>query len=139
MSAVSSSSTQLSKPITSQDPTYLFQTVKGSNEHMDYVAQVFKQQIVPLYGDQSRALEKIRESRDRRCQLLYEGQIPVGILVYKKTPNDEFRRYNIKNSLEVKSLFVIDPEKNSGRGIGSRLVEKVIDVAKRQLALSIAL
>lgn len=92
MSTVSSSSTQLSKPITSQDPTYLFQTVKGSNEHMDYVAQVFKQQIVPLYGDQIRALEKIRESRDRRCQLLYEGQIPVGILVYKKTPNKKRQR-----------------------------------------------
>jgi|GEM_PF-689708 len=103
-------------------------------QRMDILSEIFQRILTPLYGSQDKAIEQINVSKDRKCYLLYEGDIPSGILVYKTDPSNEFAEYGVKNSIEIKSLFVDHSLKNSGRGLGSNLVDKLKDkVAKLRL------
>jgi ribosomal protein S18 acetylase RimI-like enzyme len=108
-----------------------FQKVSKSDEGFAFVEQYFRSVIEPLYGDQSKALEKIGAGKDRTCELLFDEQHdPEGMLVYKNAPTEEFACLGAQNALEIKTLFVINAGKNSGRGVGSQLLEKVVSVAK---------
>ncbi|PWU15671.1 MAG: hypothetical protein C5B45_01860 [Chlamydiae bacterium] len=111
--------------------------VIGSVERLKLLREVFKKTLEPLYGSQEAALGKIEKGKDRTCTLLLNGEQPVGVLVHKNALSDEFQAFGISNSLEIKSLFLVDPEKNSGNGIGSALLDKVIAVAKELHAKSI--
>jgi GNAT superfamily N-acetyltransferase len=113
-----------------------FATV-STGETMALVEQLFKEVITPLYGDQTDALRKIKEGTDRKCKLLYHLDQPVGVIVYKTALSNEYEAYGIKNSLELKTLFVIDAKNNSGKGIGKQLVDKVIKIARKLHASSI--
>jgi ribosomal protein S18 acetylase RimI-like enzyme len=87
---------------------------------------LFHKVIEPLYGDQSSALLKIAKAEDRTCEVLLADDTILGIVVYKNFPISEFA----DNSLEIKTLFVVDAENNSHKGIGSKLVQRVEEVAK---------
>ncbi len=89
-----------------------------------------KEVLGPLYGPQEDALNKIALGKDRTCFLLYETD-PVGVIAFKTVLSDEFAEYKIHQSIEIKSLFVTDPEKNSRRGFGPMLLQKVIDEVKK--------
>lgn len=105
---------------------------QNNDENFKFVEQYFSSVIEPLYGNQSQALEKIKSGKDRTCELLFdEEQKPIGILVYKHLPTDEFSSLGAPNALEIKTLFVINADKNSGKGIGSQLLGKVLNVAKQ--------
>lgn len=57
--------------------------------------------------------------------------------MYKSRPTDEFSSYGILNSFELKTLFVIDAEENSGKGYGRRMMEHVIFQAQKNNLSSI--
>ncbi len=46
-------------------------------------------------------------------------------------------QYGIENSLEMKSMFVFDVEKNGGFGYGSSLFKRILEVSRQYNALSI--
>lgn len=108
--------------------------VDGNSSYYPKVAQFFEEVIAPLYGDQTAALNKIAQAKDRICEVLVEKadsqEQVVGIVVYKNFPVEEFTSYGIASALEIKTLFVVNPEKNSGRGIGSQLINQVFHQAK---------
>lgn len=107
-------------------PNRTFYQVGGKHqEKMEVLTEIFHRILTPLYGSQDKAIKQIKESLDRKCFLLYEDQIPVGVLVFKTVLSNEFAEFGIKNSIEIKSLFVDQSAQNSGRGLGSTLVDKV--------------
>lgn len=92
------------------------------------LAPIFKNVLEPLYGDQTSALNKIKQGEDRICLLAQNDQgEPVGVLQYKTILSNE---YGLDNSLEIKSLFVVEPGSNSGKGIGSALLDTAIKAAQ---------
>lgn len=66
-----------------------------------------------------------------------EEKNPIGLLLYKNNPTDEFARYDVKRSLEIKTLTLFDPDKPSikGQGWGTKLVEKCFALAREKNAL----
>lgn len=98
------------------------------------VRRVFEKNLAPLYGNQERALSQIVKGGDRKCELLMDGKKAVGLIVYKRDPQNEFERHGIVNSLELKTLIVIDPKENSGKGYGSILANRVGEVAREAFA-----
>lgn len=110
-----------------QEPNREFVVVNNSTpDLMKVVAEIFHRILTPLYGNQDKAIGQIALSTDRVCHLLLENNTPVGVLVYKTSPSDEFQEFGVEKSIEVKSLFVDDAGKNSGKGLGSTLVTKLI-------------
>lgn len=109
-----------------------FQEVGGRHlEHFPVLAKIFHRILTPLYGSQDKALEQIRSGFDRKCFLLYEEEVPVGVLVFKTVLSNEFERYGIRDSIEIKSLFLDQSVNNSGRGLGSALIDKVKEEASK--------
>lgn len=107
-------------------PRKFFYPVGGEHlEKMGVISEIFNRILTPLYGSQDKAIEQIRESKDRKAFLMYEEEVPVGVLVFKTVLSDEFAQQNIRKSVEIKSLFVDQSSQNSGRGLGSALVDKL--------------
>jgi hypothetical protein len=78
------------------------------------VVSAFETVIAKIYGDQTAALTKIfQHNSDRRTWIVEANKQPVGLVVFKSTPDDE---YNVGyESLEIKTL-VITGKKNCGCG-----------------------
>lgn len=91
---------------------------------------IFKEILEPLYGSQDKALSQIWEGKDRTGYLLYEGEVPVGVIVFKTILSDEFQKVGVEKSIEIKSLFLVDAKKTSGRGVGTILLNKIVSVVK---------
>lgn len=103
-------------------------------ERMGVVADIFHRILTPLYGSQDKALDQIARGEDRSCFLLYEEHVPVGVLVFKTVLSNEFEPFGVTDSIEVKSLFVDHAVQNSGKGLGSALVDKLkTEVARLSL------
>ncbi len=108
-----------------------FEPVRKDPKKMEIVKGIFQNILTPIYGPQNSAVEKIERAQNRTCRLLYEGASPKGLLVHKDQPSNECTQYGgVPNSLEIKTLLVIDPEKNSGKGFGSQLLSRVFDKAR---------
>jgi hypothetical protein len=100
----------------------------GGGDNLDLmkdVQKIFDEVLEPLYGSQKKALRQIEDSSDRILWILHHNLIPVGVLQYKTIPSNEFEMYGIRNSIEVKSLFVCNPTENSGKGYATQLLEKL--------------
>lgn len=108
-----------------------FHVSSASPQSMNVLTRIFEQILTPLYGSQKKALEQIGKGEDRTCFLLYEQNRPVGVIAFKTILSDEFKEFNVENSIEIKSLFVVDSSQNSGKGIGSQLFQKVEEEADR--------
>jgi hypothetical protein len=80
------------------------------------------------------ALQKIVKGRDRECEVLVDktSRKVLGILVYKTAPSMEYIQYGARNALELKTLFVVNPAKNSGKGIGSELENRINEIAREK-------
>lgn len=103
-----------------------FIQVDGSEpEKFEMLSEIFHRILTPLYGSQEKALRQIKEGLDRKCFLLYEGKQAVGVLQFKTILSDEFSDLGVSRSIEIKSLFVDHSVNNSGRGLGSALVDKL--------------
>ncbi len=73
----------------------------------------FKQFIEPLYADQSAALKKIVDAVDRKCEILFVNDQPVGFIVYKTSLQSEF---GLESAFELKTLLLFDALANVGLG-----------------------
>lgn len=104
----------------------MFYLVGGSDlEKFRVLTEIFHRILTPLYGSQDKALEQIKEGKDRVCYLLYDEETPVGVLVFKTVLSNEFAEFGITDSIEIKSLFLDHSANNSGKGLGSSLVDKL--------------
>lgn len=112
-------------------PVREFRHVIGNSSYMKDLIEIFNRILEPLYGSQADALNKIRLGKDRTCFILYEGEIPVGVIAFKIDLSDEFAKQGVQKSIEIKSLFVVNSESNSGRGLGSVLLNKVVEEADK--------
>lgn len=81
---------------------------------------IFAEVLVPLYGDQSVAIDKILHGEDRVCYLAYDDRAdrdcstPIGVLCYKTGLTQD-------KLVEIKSLFLNNSGTTSGKGYGSEL------------------
>lgn len=125
-SASASSSSGYEAPEMIDRPIRSFYRVGGDYlEKMDVISEIFHRILTPLYGSQDKAITQIRESSDRRCFLMCENEMPAGVLMFKTVLSNEFAEFGIQNSIEIKSLFVDNAAQNSGKGLGSALVDKL--------------
>ena len=100
-----------------------YRVSRKTPSRLQVITEIFNRVIEPLYGSQTQALRKIEESDDRFAYLMYEGEEgPVGVLVFKTKVSNAHANLGIVNSIGIKSLFLVNPEKNSGRGLGSALL-----------------
>lgn len=104
---------------------------------LDTVKKVFEERIKPLYGDQSNAVKQILERKDRRAELLVDDsnkKLHVGLIVYKKKLQNEF----FNNTLELKTLLLVKPERHSRQGYGKMLLDRVTKIAKELNAAGVS-
>ena len=107
------------------------------NKNLDLlykIAGYFDKMIKPYYGNQSKSLQKIFAAKDRECKILCNDQEDVGLVIYKTSLINEYTHLNISDAIEIKTLFVINPELNSGKGYASLLLSVVINYAKSKKA-----
>ena len=108
------------------DQTCFVKASCGSS-HWKTVKNAFKKMIEPIYGNQNNAIGKIKEGTDRTCEVMLNYENPMGIIVYKNSLQHE---YELENALELKTLFLFNPDKNSGHGFGSRLFQRIDEIAQ---------
>lgn len=120
--------------------SYHFETVTRDTPFFVGVSHEFNQVIAPIYGDQTTALNRIAAAVDRTCEVLINDSTKemAGILVYKNEPTDEFLEFEAPKALEIKTLFVVNAATQSGRGIGTKLIDRIKEVASAQKFQSIA-
>lgn len=104
-----------------------FKVVDKSCVEFSMVSKVFNERIAKLYGSQAEALQKIGESSDRLCEMLFVDSEPKGIIVYKKALQDD-------KALELKTLCLLEPDKESKKGYGTILLDRVMESAARRKA-----
>ncbi len=130
MTTRTSSSTRSSKVTNPKKSTasdhITFIKVNFDSSHFETVQKFFKKMLAPIYGDQSKAIAQIKSSIDRTCEIMFKYDNPVGLIVYKNKLQNE---YGLENALELKSLFLLNPIKNSGQGYGSKLFQRVESIA----------
>ncbi|MCI0381628.1 MAG: hypothetical protein L0207_01040 [Chlamydiae bacterium] len=97
--------------------------------YFEIVTSAFKKLIEPIYGDQSESLAKIKRGKDRICELMFSYENPVGLVVYKNKLQNE---YGLDRAMELKTLFLFNPEKNSGKGFGSSLFQRIDEIAEEK-------
>lgn len=132
---ITTTTSSLSTRSVSTNPSLCFKPVlgEGREQRLEIVRHFFNTILDRIYGSQASALAKIETlPSDRTCRLMYDGKIPVGLLVVKKAPTDEF----FLNSLEIKTLAVLNTAP-SRRGYGSALLNKAEEIAKEAQANSI--
>ncbi len=98
------------------------------------IVSAFKKYIEPVYGSQKSAILKIKKGVDRQCEIMFSYSNPIGVLVYKNCLQAE---YGLKEALELKSLFLLNADKNSGKGFGSILFERMDEIAQQMQARAI--
>ena len=113
-------------------PTPSFRIVDDQCKHFPNVVSTFNERIRPIYGSQESALEKVGKGQDRVCEMLFDNGAPKAFIVYKKAVNTQ--DVPSKKTLELKTLIVMNPEVDSGKGYGSILAARVEQVAKDRLA-----
>lgn len=93
----------------------------------EHVRTFFNQEIAPLYGDQLKALNKIFMGVDRTCEVLVstDDKEELGIIVHKDALTSEFVDLGFDQAFEIKTLVVINSEKNSGKRIASHLLHRI--------------
>lgn len=101
----------------------------------------FNTRIRSLYGGQTKALKKIASGIDRACLILASHHNPLGLLLYKLNPTNEFAQYGVRSSLEVKTLALLNAEnpKIKGKGLGKKLLEKCYSLALAKCASGVHL
>ncbi len=125
-----------SLPQRNQEPSreqFFFKTLsKNDQELILILEEYFSEKIEPLYGNQSEFIRKIKEGKDRVCEFIFYGQKVCGIVIYKNHTSDEFADFGLKNSLEIKTIFLIDQKaKTAGlflRYLLSRVAQYAIKI-----------
>lgn len=110
-----------------------FKSVRRYPERMAIVLKVFQQ----LYKEPNAALKKIEAGEDRTCRLLYQDTTPKAVVVYKDIPSDDYKRYGSGNSIEIKVHRLLDPKRDSGKGLCTELLQHVLSFARSRHASAV--
>lgn len=110
---------------------YEFVVADEKSEHFKLVKKIFINKLETKYGSQGFNLDRFKSGRNRRCEVLLKDDRPIGLIAYLTRLEDV---HGLSNSFEVKNLYVIKPKKNSGKGYGTLLLERVIKLANRKHA-----
>lgn len=115
-----------------------FKPIRGNPARFNIISQSFREVLEPLYGPQKSALDKVAAGHDRRCRLAVEpdGQ-PCGVLVYKTGISNEMAKYGIKDSIEIKTLYLINAAVNSGKGYAGEMLSYIVKKASDMRAASV--
>ena len=108
-----------------------FLLISRINPYAGIVTKLFQGRIAQIYGEQTLPLGRIFRNNDRACELLFDEEHPVGCIVYKLKVTNEFEREGIHDSLEIKTLVVINFQKQSRKGYGSFLEARIAEKAKQ--------
>ncbi len=111
-------------------PSISFQVIDRFCPSFTSVCSAFERLIVPIYGRQDRAIAAIGAGEDRLCEMLLVNGEPKGLLVYKK----EVTR---KSELELKTLCLLEPARDSRLGYGSLLYTRLTEIARTRGAAKI--
>lgn len=114
-----------SYPINYSLPTQFYEVGGEHQEKMEEVRAIFARIMVPVLGKHQEDLENIRLANGRKSFLLYENQRPIGLLVLKTLPTKKYSQHNITESLKLKYLLIVNPPKNPGLQIGTKLLNKM--------------
>jgi hypothetical protein len=114
--------------------------VDRSRSLFSRIYDYFIHQIAPLYGDQKSSLAKIYDGSDRICELFQDSvsKEDLGLIVYKTTLSNDLADIGLYNTLEIKTLFVVNTKINSGRRIASTMLLRIAEYALSHSAQSIA-
>ena len=123
MASITSSSQAAPTPA----PNLTFSVIDRDCREFRLVISAFNDLIASIYGSQEDPLAKIGRGSDRLCEMLYDAGVPKGLIVYKKALNS-------RGALELKTLVVLKPTEDSGRGYGSMLIKRVEEVAQSRMA-----
>ncbi len=110
-----------------------FSVIDSSCQDFELIQQAFETLIKPVYGAQTAALNKIGAGHDRLCEGLYVDGRLTGMLVYKKQITARGQ------GLEIKTLALINPRHESGKGLGSVLFDRAVTVARQRKATNLCL
>jgi len=114
-----------------------FYPVKGNDsKYLPSIKNLFENSVESLYKDQASTLEKIARGEDRNSELLIRGKYPEGLVIYKTEPSDEYSNYGVKESLEIKTLVVCDPNANSSSYLKTALLKRVDQYANNKKILN---
>lgn len=108
-----------------------FVKISVDSTYLVAVERCFSDIVTPIYGNQQEALKKIKDGKDRACEIMLANDSPRGFIVYKSSLQDE---YGIHNGFELKTLLLLDPFNDSRNGWGSQLFRRVDDIAYRKKA-----
>lgn len=103
---------------------------EGREERFKVVQDLFTRFIVPMYGPQEDFIKKIQSGEDHVCRLLYNRDVPVGLIVFKRALSNQYSLHKVMDSLEISTLCLTDPATFSGRGYGTKLLDRILEVAK---------
>jgi hypothetical protein len=93
------------------------------------IEKIFREKIEPLYGDQTLAIKKILNCKDRACDILFFAGKFEGFVIYKKALQQEF---GLHDAFEIKTLLLLHPNKMAGWG--RCLFQRAEDIAKENMA-----
>eukprot|EP00041_Stephanoeca_diplocostata_P008322 m.122422 g.122422 ORF g.122422 m.122422 type:complete len:195 (+) comp17274_c0_seq2:397-981(+) len=123
-------------PAEKPQPVLEFSLVSGIDDPQNQLVQqlraIFRDVLEPLYGDQTKALQKIAAGTDRACYLMTADGNVVGVLQFKTEATDEHEEIGVRRSVEIKSLFLSRPGPNAGRGLGSQLLRFLEEELRRR-------
>ena len=112
----------------SQSKELLFVRLHENPEYFPVILDYFVNRVAPVYGTQATSIKKLKEGKDRKCDLMVSTEEGLlGAIVYKSELQNE---YGLDRGFELKSLFLVEPERYSGQGLGSKLWGRVFELAK---------
>lgn len=117
-----------------------FVVINPGHRDSPILDEYLQKRIGELYGDETVnywTRKKMWYKKDRIVLVLKIDGRMVGNLIYKTELSSEYEQYGIVNSLEVKSLYLFDADENSGKGYGTLLFEKLMEVYEKSGADSI--
>jgi ASC-1-like (ASCH) protein len=90
-------------------PTLLFVTAEPNTQLMRYVRHFFEEQVAPKEGDQTRMISHIEAGLDRTCEVLYDQNRAIALLVYKHGITREAAPYDraLSSSVAIRALYPI--------------------------------
>lgn len=105
----------------------------GREGRWDTVQQLFRDQIEPLYGSQSKLLKELPESETLKTRLLVAEKEPVGVLVYQIATDDPQKQ--LGRYLEIKVLHG-NEKRPDARNF---LLDHLLDLAKEHKVESLCI
>ncbi len=108
---------------------------EGRSARWEAVKKIFRERIVPLYGDQSDLLKTVEEKNGLRCRLLEEDESPVGVVIYSIELSRMFER---EGCLEIKALYAHDQSSVDGpKHLTAFLLNEVLERGRELKARSL--